>query len=164
MIIAAFVVLVEVGKRAGQSTAVSPNVIVVFPAAVTGGDSAYLSLAVTELLSLALDGAGEIRGVDPTVLLPAVRRKYPDGFDLVRASSGARELGAGLFVVSLCRCVERRRRPVAAPGQCGATANGRISGRGPVRVRKSAMQRVVRSQPMDAVLGRHRASFLSETT
>jgi tetratricopeptide (TPR) repeat protein/tRNA A-37 threonylcarbamoyl transferase component Bud32 len=75
--------------------------VAVFPARVLAADSTYLVDGIAELLHAALDGAGELRGVDPNALYAALRQRTntPDlSPDSARAI--AEQLGAGLFVLS----------------------------------------------------------------
>ncbi len=85
----------------GEATApdVAANRVAVFPARVA--DSTYLVDAIADLLHAALDGAGELRGVDPNALYAALRQRS-DNLELSpdSALAIAERLGAGLFVLS----------------------------------------------------------------
>ncbi len=80
--------------------AVSTNRVAVFPFAVRSAspDLEYLGEGVAELMATALDGAGEMRSVDPGAVLRSVSAD-DDALDVDRAESIARGLGAGRFVL-----------------------------------------------------------------
>ncbi len=80
--------------------AVSTNRVAVFPFAVRSAkpDLEYLGEGVAELMATALDGAGEMRSVDPSAVLRSVSAE-DDALDVDRAESIARGLGAGRFVL-----------------------------------------------------------------
>jgi len=80
--------------RAPQPTA---SRIAVFPFSVRGGaEIEYLGEGMVDLLSTKLDGAGELRSVDPRALLAALEGAAPD---IQRARQVARKYGAGLVVL-----------------------------------------------------------------
>ncbi len=85
------------GHDAAPAVEVSPATIAVFPFAVRGGrEFAYLGAGLVDLLSTKLDGAGEVRSVDPHVMIccgTAVASDPP------RAAALALRYGAGLFVL-----------------------------------------------------------------
>lgn len=87
--------------RASSTVAVLPTRIAVFPFTVPpGADFADLGEGLMDLLSDALDGAGEIRRVDPNALMGRLRRGGAVGaLDLETARRVARELEAGHFVL-----------------------------------------------------------------
>ena len=85
---------------APSDSAISSTRIAVFPATVPGDDSLHLREAWSDLLYRALDGAGELRGVDPNALFPALRRASLNDVDLASAPDLAEQLGAGLYVLS----------------------------------------------------------------
>jgi len=79
---------------------VSANRVAVLPFSVHGGeDIAYLSEGMVNLLGTSLDGASDLRSVDPRALLGAVARAGGGPLDPQRGSSLARGLGAGLYVL-----------------------------------------------------------------
>jgi TolB-like protein len=83
------------GRPAGASTAVA-----VFPFAVRGGaDVAYLAEGMVNLLSTSLDGAGDLRSVDPRALLALVHGDHLTAPDPAAAARLAGRLGAGLYVL-----------------------------------------------------------------
>ena len=63
-----------------------------------GGDYAYLGEGMMNLLSTKLDGAADLRAVDPRALLNALDRGTR-ALDAGMAWRAARELGAGMFVL-----------------------------------------------------------------
>lgn len=79
---------------------VAPNVFAVLPFAVRGSrDLAYLGEGMVDLLSTTLDGAGELRAVDPRALLAHLSQGDEADTDPQRGSAVARHFGAGLFVL-----------------------------------------------------------------
>lgn len=82
----------------------SPNVIAVFPFAVRGPEElTYLGDGLVDLLITKLDGAGELRTVDPRPQLsPATE------IDRVRARALARRFGAGLALLGSVTVAGRR--------------------------------------------------------
>jgi len=79
------------GTRAG---------VAVFPFAVRGGgDLDYLGDGIVSLLSTSLDGAGDLRAVDPRALLAAVHRAGPAPADPAAGRVLADRLGARLYVL-----------------------------------------------------------------
>jgi tetratricopeptide (TPR) repeat protein len=91
------------------------NVVAVFPFTVRGGPAvAYLGEGMASLLALGLDGAGDLRSVDPQALLGATAR---NGSVLERpeaAGPTASSLGAGQWVVGDIVEINRRLRINAA--------------------------------------------------
>ncbi len=83
------------GRREAPEAAPSAATIAVLPFAVRGNPRfAYLGEGMVDLLATKLDGAGEIRTVDPRALLHAVARD-PDRAD---EAGAARRLGAGRYL------------------------------------------------------------------
>ncbi len=77
---------------------VSPNRVAVLPFEYSGDEeSAYLGVGMAELLSTAIDGAGELTAVDPFALLKYVEREYTD-LDAQQGEEIARHFGAGLYI------------------------------------------------------------------
>ena len=91
------------GNGAPTAVEVSDTRLAVFPFRGSAADTP-LSEDLALLLHYALDGAGEIRGVDPNALFPTVRRHGIRDLTLEEASVIAEEFGAGLFVLG--RAVE----------------------------------------------------------
>ncbi|MGD8867777.1 MAG: tetratricopeptide repeat protein [Gemmatimonadales bacterium] len=78
----------------------SPTAVAVMPFAFRGNDQfAYLGEGMVDLLSKALDGAGELRSVDPYALLSHMQRQSDDRLDPESGRSLAGRFGAGLFVL-----------------------------------------------------------------
>ena len=85
-------------SRGGSPSAQnSPTRIAVFPFVVEDPQLSYLREGVMDLLSHAIDGAGEIRRVDPNALIARLPNAKP--VDLETASHVAQELGAGRFLL-----------------------------------------------------------------
>lgn len=87
-------------QRQAESPAsgVSPTRLAVLPFAVRGGpDLAYLREGLVDLLSAKLDGAGELRTVDPHALL-GVAGEHED-LDGARGREIAARFGAGLYLL-----------------------------------------------------------------
>jgi tetratricopeptide (TPR) repeat protein len=79
---------------------VLPKRIAVFPFAADHPSLADLREGLMYIVSSELDGAGEIRRVDPVVLMNRLHDEDdPDEIDLGAASRIARELGAGRFLL-----------------------------------------------------------------
>ena len=78
----------------------SPNVVAVFPFTVRGSrDLAYLGEGMVDLLSTTLDGAGDLRAVDPRALLAHLAHEDGRPIDPQRGRTVARSLGAGRFLL-----------------------------------------------------------------
>jgi tetratricopeptide (TPR) repeat protein len=87
--------LLRGGRPAGSATALA-----VFPFAVRGGaDVAYLGEGIVNLLSTSLDGAGDLRSVDPRALLALVHGEHLAAPEPGAAARLAGRLGAGLYVL-----------------------------------------------------------------
>jgi serine/threonine-protein kinase len=105
VIAAALVVLGGVIWTAGPRflrprLAPSPTRLAVLPFSVTGGsNAAYLRDGMVDLLSRNLDGAGELRTVDPVSAVNAARRAGDAAPDAERARELAGRLGAAAYVV-----------------------------------------------------------------
>ncbi|HXV90089.1 MAG TPA: protein kinase [Gemmatimonadales bacterium] len=86
------------GRR--DAPAASPTAIAVMPFAVRGGsDIAYLGEGIVSLLSTSLDGAGDLRAVDPRAVLGVARREAAGSLDPTGAGRIAARFGAGLYVL-----------------------------------------------------------------
>ncbi|UCC84336.1 MAG: hypothetical protein JSW46_05240 [Gemmatimonadota bacterium] len=87
-------------RRPSPASGLSANRIAVFPFAVRGGeDLVYLHEGMVHLLSSALDGAGELRTVDPHALLGGLSLDEGDAPDPETAAEVAARYGAGLYVL-----------------------------------------------------------------
>jgi tetratricopeptide (TPR) repeat protein len=78
----------------------SPTAVAVFPFSVSGGkDLDYLADGMVTLLSTKLDGAGELRQVDPRSLLSFIKREGGWTPDPEHGQRVAEHFGAGLYVL-----------------------------------------------------------------
>src|SRR5262249_62377909 len=76
----------------------NPEVVAVMPFSVRGGpDYSYLSKAIMDLLSTALDGAGTLRALDPQAIRAELVRA-DTATDPDAGHARAQRLGAGLYV------------------------------------------------------------------
>ncbi|UCC84725.1 MAG: hypothetical protein JSW46_07335 [Gemmatimonadota bacterium] len=88
----------KVPEFGAAGIAVSPHRVAVLPFEYRGDEElAYLGTGMAELLSTAIDGAGELTAVDPFALLKYVEREYAD-LDPQQAGEIARHFGAGLYI------------------------------------------------------------------
>jgi tetratricopeptide (TPR) repeat protein len=87
-------------RRPSPVSDLSANRIAVFPFAIRGEeDLLYLHEGMVHLLSNALDGAGELRTVDPHALLSGLSVQEGDAPDPETAGAVAARYGAGLYVL-----------------------------------------------------------------
>jgi eukaryotic-like serine/threonine-protein kinase len=95
---------------------VSVSRLAVLPFAVRGsGSFSYLAEGMVDLLSRALDGAGDLRTVDAGTVLTAAAQNKRDGvLDVGRGSTIAQRVGAGLYVLGSVHVVGGRVRIQAA--------------------------------------------------
>ncbi|NNE47238.1 MAG: protein kinase, partial [Rhodothermales bacterium] len=78
---------------------VSSDVIAVLPFAVRGSpDLAYLGEGMVDLISQKLDGAGNLRALNPRAVISLINREGLDINDPESGSRVARKLGAGRYV------------------------------------------------------------------
>jgi DNA-binding SARP family transcriptional activator/TolB-like protein len=76
------------------------NAVAVFPFAYRGsGETAYLEEGIVWLLSTNLNGAGELRSVDPRALLSGVDRSRGSARDAAWARALAARFGASMYVM-----------------------------------------------------------------
>jgi DNA-binding SARP family transcriptional activator len=88
---------VPVNSGAGTK---APTRIAVFPFTYRGSDrSDYLSEGMVDLLSIAFDGAGDLRRVDPYALLRLLKREPAGTLDPERARAIVAAFNADLFVL-----------------------------------------------------------------
>lgn len=88
--------------RDGMVAAGTPraNTLVVLPFSYQGDeDHVYLGEGIVDLLSTKLDGAGDLRAVDPRAILSVAGRRRGGAFGPSEASETAETFGAGLFVL-----------------------------------------------------------------
>ncbi|HEX6615844.1 MAG TPA: BTAD domain-containing putative transcriptional regulator [Gemmatimonadales bacterium] len=77
-----------------------PRLVAVFPFAVEGGlDAQYLATGMVDLLATDLEGAGDIRSVDPEVLLGGLARQGTPVRTPDQARTVAGRFGAGRYVL-----------------------------------------------------------------
>jgi TolB-like protein len=87
-------------ERASEPDQLSATAVAVMPFTFRGDDRfAYLGDGMVDLLSKALDGAGELRAVDPYALLSYLDQRDARRLDPQRGRSLAAHFGAGLFVL-----------------------------------------------------------------
>ena len=102
----------------------SEHVVAVFPFSVRGSrDLAYLGEGMVDLLSTTLDGAGDLRAVDPHALLAHLARGKLELLDPPRAREIAREFGAGRFLLGSIVHAGGRIRMGATMYDAGAAAH-----------------------------------------
>jgi serine/threonine-protein kinase len=88
------------GDGRPTSGEVSATAVAVLPFTFRGDeDLSYLGEGMVDLLSRALDGAGELRAVDPWALLSLIEQSGGSRLDPQIARSVAEQFGAGLFVL-----------------------------------------------------------------
>ncbi len=84
----------------GDAPETQPNLIAVLPFSVRGSaELSYLREGMVDLLSAKLDGAGELRTVDPHALLRCVQSLAPGEIDPQQGRVVAERFGAGVFVL-----------------------------------------------------------------
>jgi TolB-like protein len=106
LVAAALVVVIAVAAvvlqraRPTPGPAVSSTRIAVLPFKVRGSaELAYLGGGIVELLSRALDGAGELRTVDPHAVLSTVTADQSAEIGPTQAAEAAQRFGAGRYVL-----------------------------------------------------------------
>jgi serine/threonine-protein kinase len=103
------------GRGSEPRATASSTSVAVFPFAVQGSpDVQYLGEGMVRLLSTSLDGAGNLRSVDPRAVIARVSREGPEAAAPEQAARVARDLGAGLFVLGDIMQVGERVRIDAA--------------------------------------------------
>ncbi len=109
--------LVVVGSRAimrrlaAPTTAVSPTRLAVLPFSISGSSKiAYLAEGMVHLLSRNLNGAGDLRTIDPATVLTAVSNAGTGAPDADRSRVVASRLGAGLYVLGSVHAIGGRLR------------------------------------------------------
>lgn len=85
---------------ASRRQAPSANVVAVLPFTVRGSrELTYLTEGMVDLLSTTLDGAGDLRTVDPRALLAHLAHEAEPPLDPERGRAVARHFGAGRFLL-----------------------------------------------------------------
>jgi TolB-like protein len=109
--------LVLVGGRAimrrltAPTPAVSPTRLAVLPFSTSGSANiGYLAEGMVYLLSRNLNGAGDLRTIDPGTVLTAVSQPGTRAPDADRTRAVARRLGAGLYVLGSIHAIGGRLR------------------------------------------------------
>ena len=75
------------------------RLVAVMPFTIRGGRVAYLREGMVDLMSIGLDGAGEIHPIEPAVLLGYLATDTSGGDEVARARTAARRFGADRFVL-----------------------------------------------------------------
>ncbi len=114
--VVALAAAVFVATRSSTNLPVSAARVAVLPFAVrAGGSFAYLAEGMVDLLSRDLDGAGDLRAVDPGTILTAASHAGSEGLlDVRRGRTVARQVGAGLYVLGSVNSVGPQLRLQAA--------------------------------------------------
>jgi len=98
LVLAAAAIVVARGRRPASSG--SPGLVAVLPFTVRGtADIAYLGDGIVNLLSTSLDGAGDLRTVDPRAVLSMARQVGATAPDPTTGAAVAERLGAGRFIL-----------------------------------------------------------------
>jgi tetratricopeptide (TPR) repeat protein len=99
IVLAALIVAALLWRRRTAPAPVSSTAVAVLPFSVNGTDSLGLSEGMVSLLSTKLDGAGDLRAVDPRALLSYVKRESGGTLDPETGRGIAGHFGAGLYVM-----------------------------------------------------------------
>jgi tetratricopeptide (TPR) repeat protein len=100
LVAAVFALLPISPLRHKPAPTATKDAVAVMPFQVEGPKQLdYLSEGMVDLLSTALDGAGDFRTIDPRALLSRVPAKSSSVMDKDAASARARELGASYFIL-----------------------------------------------------------------
>jgi eukaryotic-like serine/threonine-protein kinase len=93
-------------RLASPAAAVSPTRLAVLPFSTSGASNiAYLGDGMVDLLSRNLNGAGDLRTIDPGTVLTATSRAGTRALDAEEGRALARRLGAGLYVLGSAHAV-----------------------------------------------------------
>jgi DNA-binding SARP family transcriptional activator len=84
---------------AAMATDRDSNLVAVFPFHVRGDSTSDLREGMVDLLSAALDGAGDLKVVEPRAMLSRVSRTDEWSGDPARAASIAASFGSGVFIL-----------------------------------------------------------------
>lgn len=137
--------------------AVATHRVAVMPFIVRGGDEhAYLSEGIVDLLSVNLDGAADLRSVNPRTLLSLIARRggATSVQDVDRARSVARELDARSYVLGTVVALGQRMRIAAWLYPVDATDGDTVQATVEGDVRDAAI--LVDSLTIQLLLGRTR--------
>lgn len=119
-------------ERAGKAGhGAPPNRIAVFPFAVSGGPAyAYLREGLADVVSVQLNGAGDVRTVEPQVVLHALGTDAAAPLAPERGRDVAAALGAGQFVLGEAVALGPRLRISAALYDAAGHATSRATADG----------------------------------
>ena len=116
------------GRLASPAPAVSPTRLAVLPFSTSGTSNiAYLADGMVDLLSRNLNGAGDLRTIDPGTVLTAMSRAGTRALDAEKGRALARRLGAGLYVLGSAHAVGGRLRIQAELYSDADTAEGALA-------------------------------------
>jgi TolB-like protein len=112
----------------GRSMPVLVNTrLAVFPFAVRGdSEFSYLGEGVVDLLARNLDGAGDLRTVDPGTVLSALGSDVTGSVDAQRYRAVARRVGAGMYLLGSIHAVGGRLRVQASLYDASAREAGNV--------------------------------------
>jgi eukaryotic-like serine/threonine-protein kinase len=116
------------GRLASPAPPVSPTRLAVLPFSTSGTSNiAYLADGMVDLLSRNLNGAGDLRTIDPGTVLTATSRAGTRAPDAEKGRELARRLGAGLYVLGSAHAVGGRLRIQAELYSDADTAEGALA-------------------------------------
>ena len=163
VVVAASVLFVT---RNSPDLPVSADRVAVLPFSVrSGGSFAYLAEGIVDLLSRDLDGAGDLRAVDPGTILTAVSHSgSSDLVDVRRGRDIARRVGAGMYILGSVNAVGSRIRLQAELYDAASTSDS-AQARGSVEGDSTQLFNLVDnlSRQLMVKRGRGLASRLGET-
>jgi tetratricopeptide (TPR) repeat protein/tRNA A-37 threonylcarbamoyl transferase component Bud32 len=100
LVLALAAVAIVVARSRRSTVRASPSLVAVLPFSVRGSpDIAYLGEGMVNLLSTSLDGAGDLRTVDPRAVLSMARQVGATAPDPASGAAVAERLGAGRFIL-----------------------------------------------------------------
>jgi serine/threonine protein kinase len=115
-------------RLASPAPAVSPTRLAVLPFSTSGSSKiAYLADGMVDLLSRNLNGAGDLRTIDPGSVLTATSRAGTGPPNAEAGRALARRLGAGLYVLGSAHAVGGRLRIQAELYSDSDTAAGALA-------------------------------------
>jgi TolB-like protein len=115
-------------RLASPAPAVSPTRLAVLPFSTSGTSNiGYLADGMVDLLSRNLNGAGDLRTIDPGMVLTATSRAGVRALDAEKGRALARRLGAGLYVLGSAHAVGGRLRIQAELYSDADTAEGALA-------------------------------------
>jgi serine/threonine-protein kinase len=128
----ALLLLIAIGwtiaRRLGApAPAVVPTRLAVFPFSASSGATGYLAEGMVDLLSRNLNGAGDLRTIDPGTVLTATSKAGAGALDPERGRIIARRLGAGLYLLGSVHAVGGRLRIGAELYEASDTAQGQVA-------------------------------------